>query len=120
MSLQFSVVDISACAPAGLSAPVNRLQAEQLASLLKAIADPARIQIISYLNASPGAEACACNLTEPLGLSQPTVSHHLKVLAEAGLVIREKRGTWVWYQVNQDRWLEIANLFDLHAPVSSI
>jgi ArsR family transcriptional regulator, arsenate/arsenite/antimonite-responsive transcriptional repressor len=113
MSIQFSVVDVSACAPAGLTAPINRLEAEQLASLLKAIADPTRIQIISYLNASPGAEACACNLTEPLALSQPTVSHHLKVLADAGLVSREKRGTWAWYRVNQERWTEISTLLHL-------
>ena len=91
----------------------GRPQAEQLATLLKAIADPTRLQLISYINASNNSEACVCNLTEPLALSQPTVSHHLKVLAEAGLIEREKRGTWVWYSVNQDRWQQLAKLFEV-------
>lgn len=103
-------VDVESCAPEGLAAPIGRPEAEQLATLLKAIADPTRIQLISYINASNNEEACACNLTEPLGLSQPTISHHLKVLTEAGLIDREKRGTWVWYTVNSERWQQLAKL----------
>jgi ArsR family transcriptional regulator len=57
-------------------------------------------------------EACVCNLTEPLRLSQPTISHHLKKLAEVGLISGERRGTWVWYSLNKERWTEIAKLFD--------
>ena len=63
------------------------------------MADPARLRLLSLIAAHTGGEVCACELVEPLGKSQPTVSHHLKVLYEAGLVDREKRGTWVWYWV---------------------
>lgn len=111
--LTLTPVDVSSCAPEGLGARIERPQAEQLATLLKAIADPTRLQLISYINASNNAEACVCNLTEPLALSQPTVSHHLKVLAEAGLIEREKRGTWVWYSVNQERWQQLSKLFEI-------
>lgn len=92
---------------------MERHEAEQLATLLKAIADPTRLQLISYINASSNSEACVCNLTEPLGLSQPTVSHHLKVLTEAGLIDRQKRGTWVWYSINQEHWQQISQLFEI-------
>lgn len=71
--------------------------AEATARTLKALADPARLRLLSIIAAQDGAEACVCDLTEPVGLSQPTVSHHLKVLAEAGFVTREKRGVWVYY-----------------------
>lgn len=113
--IQLTPVDVARCAPEGLGAVIERPQAEQLASLLKAIADPTRIQLISYINASNNAEACVCNLTEPLALTQPTVSHHLKVLTDAGLIDREKRGTWVWYSVNKKRWQQIANLLAVSA-----
>ena len=63
------------------------------------LAEPARLRLLSLIQAQPDAEACVCHLTEPLGLSQPTVSHHLKVLLEAGLVEREKRGTWAYFRV---------------------
>ncbi len=111
--LSLSVVDVSSCAPDGLANALQRPEAEQLASLLKAVADPTRLQLISLINSSNNSEACVCNLTEPLNLSQPTVSHHLKVLTEAGLIEREKRGTWVWYRLNQQRWQEIAKLLNL-------
>ncbi len=113
--IQLTPVDVARCAPEGLGAVIERPQAEQLAGLLKAVADPTRIQLISYINASKNAEACVCNLTEPLALTQPTVSHHLKVLTDAGLIDREKRGTWVWYSVNQKRWQQIANLLAVSA-----
>lgn len=82
--------------PAALPA-LDRHEAERLATVLKAIADPTRIQLMSMIMAAPEGEACVCDLTEPLGLRQPTVSHHLRILTNAGLVSREKRGTWVWY-----------------------
>jgi ArsR family transcriptional regulator len=106
-------VDVACCAPEGLRAPIERSEAEQLAVLLKAIADPTRIQLISHINASNHAEACVCDLTAPLALTQPTVSHHLKVLADAGLVKSEKRGTWVWYSMNRERWQQLASLFEV-------
>lgn len=92
------------------SQALSRERAEELASLLKAIADPTRLQIIATINASANNETCVCDLTEPLGVSQPTVSHHLKVLTDAGLLVREKRGIWAWYSVNQDRWSQIKDL----------
>jgi ArsR family transcriptional regulator len=72
-------------------------QAELLARKLKALADPARLRVLSIVASSPDDESCVCDLTEPLGLSQPTVSHHLKVLVEAGFLTRSQRGTWAYY-----------------------
>ncbi|WP_454049864.1 ArsR/SmtB family transcription factor [Cellulomonas sp. Marseille-Q8402] len=73
--------------------------ADRTARTLKALADPARLRLLSIIAAHEGGEACVCDLTEPVGLSQPTVSHHLKVLTEAGFVIREKRGVWAYYTI---------------------
>jgi ArsR family transcriptional regulator len=89
----------AACCPQLLAAPLDEDAAERLAAALRVLADPARLRLLSIIGAQPDGEACVCNLTEPLGLSQPTVSHHLKVLAEAGLVGREQRGRWVYYWV---------------------
>ena len=71
--------------------------------MFKALADPARLRLLSFIASQPGAEACVCHLTEPVGLSQPTVSHHLKLLNEAGLLEREKRRTWVYYRIAPKR-----------------
>ncbi len=76
--------------------------AEQLAGVFKAMADPARVKLLSLIAASEGGEACVCDLTAPLGLSQPTVSHHMKLLVGAGLIEREQRGKWAYYRVNDD------------------
>ena len=86
-----------ACCTPLSAAPLARSEADRLARLLKAVADPARLQLLSILSAAPNREACVCELTAPVGLSQPTVSHHLKVLVEAGLLTRERRGTWAYY-----------------------
>jgi ArsR family transcriptional regulator len=91
----------ASCAPL-LQEPLAAEDAEQLAGALKAIADPARLRLLSLIQAQPGHEACVCNLTEPLGLSQPTVSHHLKVLLNAGLVEREQRGNWAYFRVREE------------------
>ena len=96
-----------ACCPTGLGRRIDRTTAEELARLLKAVADPARLQLLSLLRTSPDCEACVCDLTEPLGLSQATVSHHLKVLSEAGLVSAEKRGYWTWYRLVPSRLSEL-------------
>jgi ArsR family transcriptional regulator len=87
---------------AGCCAPLTRevleqSKADDLARSLKALADPARLRIISMVAAHENAEACVCDLTEPLGLSQPTVSHHLKVLVDSGFLTRSKRATWAYY-----------------------
>ncbi len=72
-------------------------EAEGLAASLKAIADPTRLRLISLVAAQPDAEACVCDLIDPVGLSQPTVSHHLKILVDAGILSREQRGKWAYY-----------------------
>jgi ArsR family transcriptional regulator len=87
--------------PPLLQEPLAADDAERLAAALKAIADPARLRLLSLIQAQPGHEACVCHLTEPLGLSQPTVSHHLKVLLQAGLVEREQRGSWAFFRVRE-------------------
>ena len=86
------------CGPL-LQGPIAADEAERLAAALRTIADPARLRLLSLIQAQPDGEACVCHLTEPLGLSQPTVSHHLKVLLNAGLVERERRGSWAYYRV---------------------
>jgi ArsR family transcriptional regulator len=91
------------CPPLSRGGPLDRDAAERLSRTLKAIADPARLQVLSFLRSRPNGEACACDLVEPLGLAQPTVSHHLKVLYEAGILEREKRATWVHYRLPDDR-----------------
>lgn len=84
------------CAPL-VRETLSAEDAEQLAYTMKALADPTRLRLLSIVAASDGAEACVCDLIEPVGLSQPTVSHHLKVLADAGFLTRSKRGTWAYY-----------------------
>lgn len=98
------IAEIAAgCCPPLLGTAVTRSEATTLADAFKVLADPARIQLLSLVAAHPGGECCVCDLIEPLGVSQPTVSHHLKVLHEGGLLEREKRGTWVYYKVVPDR-----------------
>ena len=87
------------CAPLA-QAPLSAAQAEELAGRLKALADPTRLRLLSLMLASPGLEACTCDLTEPLGVSQPTITHHLKKLVAAGLVKVERRaGAFTYYRV---------------------
>lgn len=90
---------ITCCAPMSRE-PLSRASAEQIAPLLKALADPVRLRLVSLVASHPGGEACVCNLGEAFELSQPTISHHLKVLHEAGLLARDKRGVWVYYRVS--------------------
>ena len=103
---------LSCCSPL-LQGRLQKKEAAELADAFKAIADPARLRLLSFIAAQPSAEACVCYLTEPLGLSQPTVSHHLKVLFDAGLLTRDKRGTWVYYRIVPER---MAELRDALAP----
>ena len=100
-----------ACCPGGLTEPVDRASAAGLASLLKAMSDPARVQLVALLASAESGERCVCELTEPVGLSQPTVSHHLKILTEAGLLTRSQRGTWAWYTLVPERFAELAAVF---------
>ena len=102
--MAFMALDLLPLASAACCVPPTRdaiteQAAVDLAQVLKALADPARLRLLSLIAAHDGAEACVCDLTEPVGLSQPTVSHHLKVLADAGLITRDKRGVWAYYAV---------------------
>jgi ArsR family transcriptional regulator, arsenate/arsenite/antimonite-responsive transcriptional repressor len=85
--------------PPLLAGPLDAGNAANLAAALKVLAEPARLRLLSLIQTQPSGEACVCHLTAPLGLTQPTVSHHLKVLREAGLVEREQRGNWAYYRV---------------------
>jgi ArsR family transcriptional regulator, arsenate/arsenite/antimonite-responsive transcriptional repressor len=87
------------CCPPILREPLDARDAEDVAGAFRVIADPARLRLLSLIANSAAGEACVCNLVEPLGLSQPTVSHHLRVLTDAGLVEREQRGKWAYFRV---------------------
>ncbi|TDC38626.1 ArsR family transcriptional regulator [Micromonospora sp. KC213] len=90
--------------------PIDRADAERLAGVLKAFADPARLRLLSLIQSSPQGEASVSDLTAPLGLSQPTVSHHLRILTEAGLLERDKRGVWAYYRLVPSAIAGIAEL----------
>lgn len=91
---------VNACCPPLMAAPLTGAQAEDLAARLKALADPTRLRLLSLMLASPGLEACTCDLTEPLGLTQPTITHHLRTLANAGLIVADRRvGNFTYYRV---------------------
>src|SRR5712692_12018880 len=92
----------SCCSPVFL-APLNQRKAEELAAALRVLADPARLRILSLIANHPRGEVCQAEFTRPLRLSQPTVSHHLKVLHEAGLLRREQRGSWAYYSIEPQR-----------------
>ena len=96
------------CCGTAVDIPLSEGDAEELASAFAALADPVRLRLFSLISSAPGGEVCACDLVTPIGKSQPTVSHHLRILFEAGLVEREKRGVWVWYRAEKDRLEEIA------------
>jgi ArsR family transcriptional regulator, arsenate/arsenite/antimonite-responsive transcriptional repressor len=89
------------CSPLADSA-LSAGQAEQVAPLLKALGDPVRLRLMSLIASHPGGEVCVCDLTSAFDLSQPTISHHLKVLHETGLLAREKRGIWVYYRARTE------------------
>jgi ArsR family transcriptional regulator, arsenate/arsenite/antimonite-responsive transcriptional repressor len=102
-SVSTLVGSTSPCCSGELAGSLPRDAAERQARLLKAVADPTRLQLLALIRGAEGGRACVCDLTEPLEISQPTVSHHLKVLAEAGLVKRERRGIWAWYAIDEER-----------------
>ncbi len=91
------------CCPNVLAAPLSETEAGDLARAFAALGDPVRLRLLSLLASAPAGEVCACELVVPVGRSQPTVSHHLKVLSEAGLIVGDKRGRWIWYAVVPER-----------------
>ena len=112
MGVDMSVAEpIVCCAP--LASPsLSAVEAEATAELFKALGDPARVRILNVI-AQSGGEVCACDLNEPVGLTQPTVSHHLKKLVEAGLLEREQRGRWAFFSLQRDAVEKLAAVADL-------
>ena len=107
--------ETNACCPTVLGEPLAEADAEDLAAVFAALADPVRLRLLSLV--ADAGELCSCNLEQPLGKSQPTISHHTKVLAEAGLIHGEKRGRWVWWQIVPERLDAVRN--SLAAKVAS-
>lgn len=101
MATMLDLTDVSAgaCCTPLVREPLTATEADQLATTMKALADPTRLRLLSIVAASEDSEACVCDLIEPVGLSQPTVSHHLKILTTAGFLTRSKRGTWAYFKL---------------------
>jgi ArsR family transcriptional regulator len=112
--LMLDVLDLADCCAPLRRETLDADRARTLAEAFKALADPVRLQLLNLIATADGGEACACDLVEPVGKSQPTVSHHLKVLREAGLVESEKRGTWVWYAVVPSRLEDLRRVLARH------
>jgi ArsR family transcriptional regulator, arsenate/arsenite/antimonite-responsive transcriptional repressor len=102
---------IACCAPIG-APTLSDAEAEATAALFRALGDPARVRLLNLL--STHGEVCVCELTEPLGLSQPTVSHHLKTLTDAGLLQREQRGRWAYFSIDPEATARLAAVADLN------
>ena len=109
-SLPLLADPLACCTPLSRE-PMTEEQASQVAPLLKALADPVRLRLMSMVLSHEGGEACVCDLTPAFDLSQPTISHHLKVLHETGLLDRDKRGVWVFYQARPEAMSALVTLF---------
>ena len=117
MPTALGITDISSSCCGSVTAGVlEPTEAERLAQIFKALGDPTRVRLLSLIAAHEGGKACICDLTEPVGLSQPTVSHHMKQLVDAGLLSREQRGKWAYYRVEETALAELADT--LRRPVS--
>jgi ArsR family transcriptional regulator len=108
--LELTPVQAVACCSPLAREPLTAAQADQVAPMLKALADPVRLRLMSLIASHEGGEACVCDLNDAFDLSQPTISHHLKVLHESGLVSREKRGVWVYYRARTQALGDLAAL----------
>jgi ArsR family transcriptional regulator len=114
------LADAAACCPPLAQEPLTAEQAQQVAPLLKALADPVRLRLMSLVASHPGGEACVCDLTGAFDLSQPTISHHLKVLHDAGLLDRDKRGVWVYYRARTGALAALATLIGSPATAPAV
>ena len=108
--LELTPVQAVACCSPVTREPLSADGAERIAPLVKAIADPVRLRLLSLVASHSDGEACVCDLNDAFALSQPTISHHLKLLHEAGLLDREKRGVWVYYRARTEALQNIAAL----------
>ncbi len=104
---------IERCCEPLLSEPLGARQADELAAAFKLLSDPTRLRILSLIANAPAGELCACDLPAQLGRSQPTVSHHLTLLTEAGLLSRDQRGKWAWFRIEPDRVAILRAALDL-------
>ena len=111
--IELTPVQAVACCSPMTREPLSAEQADQISTLLKALADPVRLRLMSLVLSHADGEACVCDLNGLFDLSQPTISHHLKVLHDAGLLDRDKRGVWVYYKARQDALNSIAALISL-------
>ena len=105
-----SPVETVACCQPLTKQPLSAVQAEAIAPLLKALADPVRLRLLSLVASHADGEACVCDLNDAFELSQPTISHHLKVLHELGLLERSKRGVWVYYRIQPAALADLGGL----------
>src|SRR5919108_1723416 len=115
MFLMAKKLDQACCSV--LAEPLGSADADDLSAAFKALSDPARLRLLSLIASQPTGEVCACELVAPIGKSQPTVSHHLKVLYDAGLVTKQKRGSWIWYRAVPER---LEQLREALAPASLV
>lgn len=106
-----STVNIPCCPPL-LAGRLTETEAASVAVLFRVLGEPARLQLLSLIAAQPSGEVCACELVESLGLSQPTVSHHLKVMYKAGVLTKERRGTWIYYQIDREQLAFLRKVLD--------
>jgi ArsR family transcriptional regulator len=104
-----SLIDTPPCCAPVLVEPLSEAAAEEVAEIFKLLADPTRVQLLSIIAASPGAEACACDLVEPVGKTQPTISHHLNQMVDAGLLAREKKGRFAWFSIRPSAFVALAS-----------
>jgi ArsR family transcriptional regulator, arsenate/arsenite/antimonite-responsive transcriptional repressor len=118
---ELPVVDVSAgaCCPPLATAPIPAADAADLAAAFKAIGDPVRLQLLSIIASHAGGEVCVCDLTPAFDLTGPTISHHLRVLREAGLIDHQRRGTWVYYWVIPSRLAALSRLLDIPVEVEA-
>jgi ArsR family transcriptional regulator len=107
------ITTLEACCAPLLAAPLRETEADELATAFKALADPVRLRLLSLIAAAPDGTACSCDLEEPVGKSQPTVSHHLSVLADAGLITKEKLGRWVNCTVVPERLAQLREVLSV-------
>jgi ArsR family transcriptional regulator, arsenate/arsenite/antimonite-responsive transcriptional repressor len=114
MARQGAVIEVATaeCCPSVLAAPLDANEATELARGFSALGDPVRLRLLSMLAAAPEGEICVCDFVAPLGKSQGTISHHLKILAETGLVHGDRRGKWVWYSLDRNRLADLRSAIE--------
>jgi|KBSSwiStaDraftv2_1062776.scaffolds.fasta_scaffold885149_2 ArsR family transcriptional regulator len=111
-----AVVAGEMCCPSVLDAPLSESDADDLARVFAALGDPIRLRLLSLV--ADAGEVCSCDLLGPLGKAQPTVSHHTRILADAGLIVGEKRGRWVWWSIVPERLAALRGALDAPPPLS--